>query len=441
MARRKGKPESFEGPKPLERKRLERLPQTFDVWQVDARPVAATVQEGKGTGRPWMIVVASRTAGHILAFELSNEQPTASQVWHTLFKALTEPATGEPHRPTEVQVRPAERVVPLHSVLSDLGIDFTATHALDQMDEVFEKLAEGLGGQGQPGLLDMPGMTAEAVGSFFETAAGFYRLAPWKKSGEKTIKVECAKFTSGPWYALVMGQGGMACGLVLYDSLETLDRIKQGNLTGEENARLTAALAVVFGNKEDLPEPDQEAAQRYSWKVAGRKAYPLVYRKEPGLSMRPPLAWEVELLEGCLRAIPDFVKRHYRVKAAREEVTVPVASGELRLALSWVAGRETKPEAEGNQERDYLLDTVNEQRKNFLYAYKQFEDKKPIVLFDIQEQRIYIYPYEDFKSEMNPRNQASLTEQYEKAHRENKIVVFVRDNEQRRLVSFSMDYE
>jgi len=33
MARRKGKPESFQAPKPLERKRLERLPQAFDVWQ------------------------------------------------------------------------------------------------------------------------------------------------------------------------------------------------------------------------------------------------------------------------------------------------------------------------------------------------------------------------------------------------------------------------
>jgi hypothetical protein len=67
MARRKGRPESFEGPKPLERKRLERLPQTSDVWQVAARPVAATVQAGSRAVRPWMIVVVSRTAGHILA--------------------------------------------------------------------------------------------------------------------------------------------------------------------------------------------------------------------------------------------------------------------------------------------------------------------------------------------------------------------------------------
>jgi hypothetical protein len=37
-------------------------------------------------------------------------------------------------------------------------------------------------------------------------------------------------------------------------------------------------------------------------------------------------------------------------------------------------------------------------------------------------------------------NQAILEQQYEKAVRENKIVVFVRDTQQKRLVSFSMDY-
>jgi len=334
MARRKGKPEAFQGPNPPERKRLERLPQRFDVWQVAARPVAATVQAGRRTVQPWMIVVVSRTAGHLLAFELAHEPPTASQMWQTVAKSMMEPAAGEPHRPTEVQVRPEERVVPLHSVLSDLGIDFTATHTLDQMDEVFEELAEELLGQREPGLLDMPGMTPEAVGSFFEAAAGFYKLAPWKKIGERTIKVECARFTSGPWYAVLMGQGGMTCGLVLYDSLETLNRIKQGDLTEEENARLTSALAVVFGNNKDLPAADLDAARQYGWKVAGPTAYPWVYRKEPGLSMRPPLAWELELLEGCLRAVPEFVNRHKQDDPAREEFTVPVASGELKLVLS-----------------------------------------------------------------------------------------------------------
>jgi hypothetical protein len=68
--------------------------------------------------------------------------------------------------------------------------------------------------------------------------------------------------------------------------------------------------------------------------VAGPEAYPLVIRINPGLAMRPPLVWELELLEGCLRAIPEFlVEKH-----ASLIKTVAVASGELTLRLAWVDG-------------------------------------------------------------------------------------------------------
>jgi hypothetical protein len=90
---------------------------------------------------------------------------------------------------------------------------------------------------------------------------------------------------------------------------------------------------------------------------------------------------------------------------------------------------------------DYLWDALCEHQETIRAAYGRYEDDKPIVLFDIQEQRIYIYPYRDFKNDLSPRNQSSLTHQYEHAVMANQIVVFVRDNDQRRLVSYSIDYE
>jgi hypothetical protein len=90
---------------------------------------------------------------------------------------------------------------------------------------------------------------------------------------------------------------------------------------------------------------------------------------------------------------------------------------------------------------DYLLDAAWEHWDLILRAYKSYEKQRPIVLFDIQEQRIYLYPYKDFKEDLNPGNQASLQDQYERAIATNKIVVFVRDNMERRLVSYSLDYE
>jgi hypothetical protein len=85
-------------------------------------------------------------------------------------------------------------------------------------------------------------------------------------------------------------------------------------------------------------------------------------------------------------------------------------------------------------------DAVGEQWDNIIGLYKQFEDKKPVMLFDIQEQKIYAYPYNEFKSELSERSQIQLEEQYEAAILNNEMVVFVRDSEKKELVSYSLEY-
>src|SRR4051794_39425649 len=104
------------------------------------------------------------------------------------------------------------------------------------------------------------------------------------------------------------------------------------------------------------------------------------------------------------------------------------------------ADREREPEGNGPgvPDSDYLLEAAQENWPYLLAAYRRFEDRRPIVLYDLQERRIYVYPYLEFKAEMSERSQRSLEEQYERAVREGKIVVFVRDNDRQRLVSFSM---
>ena len=90
---------------------------------------------------------------------------------------------------------------------------------------------------------------------------------------------------------------------------------------------------------------------------------------------------------------------------------------------------------------DPLFDAMAEHWEHVVAGYKKFENGKPVMLYDIQEQMIYAFPYEDFKSEMSAKAQASLTEQYERAVAAGQLVVFVRDNKARRLVSYSMDYQ
>ena len=65
------------------------------------------------------------------------------------------------------------------------------------------------------------------------------------------------------------------------------------------------------------------------------------------------------------------------------------------------------------------------------------------MLLDLQSQKIYAYPYKEFKAELSGRSQVMLAADYEKAIAKNKIIVFVfvRDNETQRLASMLFDYE
>lgn len=73
------------------------------------------------------------------------------------------------------------------------------------------------------------------------------------------------------------------------------------------------------------------------------------------------------------------------------------------------------------------------------HAYLTYEDKKPVMLLDLSEDLIYAYPYKDFKAQLSEHGQASLTEQYNEGLQKNWFVIFVRDNEEKKLISYSMN--
>ncbi len=92
-------------------------------------------------------------------------------------------------------------------------------------------------------------------------------------------------------------------------------------------------------------------------------------------------------------------------------------------------------------EHDKYVDVAMEQFDDIINLYKEFEDKKPIMLYDIQEQKIYAYPYIEFNAELSERSQGMLEKQYKKALVDNKVVIFVEDNVKKKLVSFSVGFE
>ena len=76
--------------------------------------------------------------------------------------------------------------------------------------------------------------------------------------------------------------------------------------------------------------------------------------------------------------------------------------------------------------------------RNFVRFYPLSWEK---TVYDIQEDKIYAYPYKEFKAELSKKSQASLEHDYKSASTTGRMVVFVRDNRERKLVSYTISID
>jgi hypothetical protein len=302
------------------------------VWQADARKLSVWITENGGPQRPWSVLIVNRSENLIIAQDVRMESPTADSLWHSVLAAMLSPLVGDPHLPGIIEVASEEARDSLVPHLEPVGVNCVVSDRLDHLDFIRGEMDRSLAGPEQaPALIDTPGVTPKHVGGLFHAAAEYYRKTPWRNvPGDVPIQVRCDRFSTGTWYAVVMGQSGMTLGLALYEDLGVLKALLRED---EDANRRNSGLSVMYGEAFEIAIRDLDAAEENDWPVAGPEAYPMILRINPGMAIRPPLAWEMELAEGCLRAIPGFLVRSERQPA---QITVPVATGELDLELSWL---------------------------------------------------------------------------------------------------------
>src|SRR5437763_9630515 len=90
---------------------------------------------------------------------------------------------------------------------------------------------------------------------------------------------------------------------------------------------------------------------------------------------------------------------------------------------------------------DPYFEAIQEQWLNIRGLFITYGSKRPIILYDLQEKKIYAYPYKEFKAELSKQSQESLEYDYKSASVLGSIIVFVRDNVERKLVSYTMSID
>jgi len=326
------------GPTPVVKERLQRKPQQLGtIWQAAVTQLDTWMRDGFKMVRPWSILIVNHSEHLIIGQELLLQFPGAETVFDHLARAIEKPLAGKAHRPSEIQVRDEALWRALQPHLEELEIDCIFRPDLEEVDFILGQMVQMLHPDGPPGLLALENFRSSQGAALYTAAARFFQRTPWRRTPpDSAIQVECpqlGEFGTGRWYAVITGQSGQILGLTIYSDLSTLGNLLGGCCGGGEEFQSTA-FAVMFGEEFEVPFADYLAAREHHWPVASPEAYPLVLCTDPGMKVRPLEPWELQLVEGCLQALPDFVEQHPFADGLGAPFSTVAAN--LKLSLSWI---------------------------------------------------------------------------------------------------------
>ena len=90
---------------------------------------------------------------------------------------------------------------------------------------------------------------------------------------------------------------------------------------------------------------------------------------------------------------------------------------------------------------DQYYSAIQEQWSNIRGLYVAYGSKHPIMLYDIHDYKIYAYPYKELRAELSEKSQASLEIDYKSTSVRGGMIVFVRDDIERKLVPYVMNID
>jgi hypothetical protein len=89
-----------------------------------------------------------------------------------------------------------------------------------------------------------------------------------------------------------------------------------------------------------------------------------------------------------------------------------------------------------NKSDDPYWDKIVQVWPHIITAYQKYEDKKPIMEYRLPDRKIYAYPANDYIDDLSLRNREDARKTYQRACLENKMIIFVKDTENKILKSY-----
>jgi tetratricopeptide (TPR) repeat protein len=331
-------------------KSLLKLPQHQEIWYLAVRQLRIWITPpDEAPYRPYGILIVNLDQGTIQGLETCPSQPTSNQVTETLFEAILNSPSGSaqpPHRPEQICFDDDILMDTMTSALEEINVS-ALFHPIEEVaDEILSEMdAHLMGGAANvPGLLSQEGVTPEQMAALFEAAAEYYRAAPWVHlTNMQSLAIQVAPETK-PRYAVVMGNGGVEYGLVMYKQWD--DFLLQFGLADHpmEMVPQEGSHSLFFGDITLVPFDDLEAIEEYGWEVADEEAYPIPAVFTPDSEADRPSKADLLWYEAAMRAILEFVPAHLKANdqgdyhPARAEFSIPIYTGLQKVIVEYPAG-------------------------------------------------------------------------------------------------------
>lgn len=239
---------------PSTQRRLLQLPQLPTVWEGDRRKMARVDESDFADNQSRELIVwVDGVECFVRSMEVVSEKMGSEAIVRALIKAMEAPqAPSQPARPQKIIVRDRQLQFYLRGVLQDLEIIVEYVPELPIIDELFSRFGE-MSGVGTPKLprkyLDL--LKAEA--------REIWALAPWEMFADyDVISIELNHWDIDKLYVSVMGMLGLEYGILLYRSVESLQRFRSMALNDDAAMEMESAFLAqdcIFLTFDPVSEP------------------------------------------------------------------------------------------------------------------------------------------------------------------------------------------
>jgi hypothetical protein len=204
-------------------RRLKQLPQIPCVWEGDRRQVDSLAEELEleDDDSRELIIWVDGVEGVVRSMQVVNHTMGVEAIVRALIEAMEYPqAPAQPARPQKIIVRDRQLQFYLRGVLQNLEIIVDYVPELPIVDELFHRFSDMAGARA-------PKLQRKYQNLLDATATQIWNLAPWEILADyEAIEIELNEWDIEKFYISVMGMLGMEYGVLLYRTVESLQRFR-----------------------------------------------------------------------------------------------------------------------------------------------------------------------------------------------------------------------